>query len=164
MSPLVALIAVFGLVAGMAMIPFGLPGLWIMLGILLVCWMAGGLSAGLLGLLTGVVLLAEAGEWLAVQRFGSRYGGNARTFAGALLGGLVGALLGAPLPIAGPVLGAFGGTLLGGFVATWLDTRSVGTSLRAGWGALIGRAVAVGLKVFAGLFLLIVGGGALLFA
>jgi hypothetical protein len=47
-------------------------------------------------------------------------------------------------------------------LATWLETRRLGGSVRAGWGALLGRALAVAIKVFAGLVILLVGGGAML--
>ena len=160
MDTLLALGAVAAMAVSLLIIPLGLPGLWIMIGILSVGLIAGEISLGLYGLLAGLVIGAEVAEWITVERFGRRFGGTNRTFWGALAGGAVGAVIGAPVPIAGPVIGAFLGTLVGAVVATWLHTRRFGTAVRAGWGALLGRACATATKVFVGLAILILGGGA----
>jgi hypothetical protein len=108
------------------------------------------------------VLFAEILEFVAVGRMTSRYGGTRRTFWGAVLGGLVGALIGTPIPIIGSLIGAFIGTMVGAFLLTWHQTGHTSGSVRASWGAVLGRAVAIGLKVFVGLVIIAIGGASLL--
>lgn len=163
MNGLLALGAVAVMALSLLLIPLGIPGLWIMVGVVAAGLAAGQVSLGIFLLLLGLAIAAEVAEWVSVDRLGRRYGGSTRTFWGALIGGAVGVVVGAPVPVAGSLIGAFVGTLAGAVLATWLDTRRIGGSLRAGWGALLGRAVAVGVKVFAGLVILVVGGGAFLF-
>lgn len=162
MSTPLALAAVFAMGLSLLLIPLGLPGLWVMVGIAALGLIVGEISLGIFLLLIGLGVVAELIEWVAVDRLGRKFGGSTRTFWGALLGGGIGVLVGAPVPVAGSLIGAFIGTLAGAILATWLETRRLGDSLRAGWGALLGRAVAVGVKVFAGLVILVIGGGALL--
>ena len=162
MSAPVAVAAVAVMALALFLIPVGLPGLWIMVGVVAVGLATGEVSLPLFLAALGIAGLAELAEWLSVDRLGRRYGGSTRTFWGALAGGTVGVLVGAPVPVAGSLVGAFLGTLAGAALATWLETRQLRDSLRAGWGALLGRAVAVAVKVFAGLVILLLGGGALL--
>ncbi|MFW6089207.1 MAG: DUF456 family protein [Gemmatimonadota bacterium] len=162
MTGLLALGAVAAMALSLVLIPLGIPGLWIMVGVVAAGLAAGQVSLGIFLLLFGLAVVAEVAEWVSVDRLGRRYGGSARTFWGALIGGAVGVVVGAPVPVAGSLVGAFVGTLGGAVLATWLDTRRVGGSLRAGWGALLGRTVAVGMKVFVGLVILVLGGGAFL--
>jgi uncharacterized protein YqgC (DUF456 family) len=148
--------------ASLFLIPLGLPGVWIMILVLAAGTWAGEVSAGLFVALLMLALLAELAEWAAVDRVGRRWGGTRRTFWGALVGGILGAIVGVPVPVVGSVLGVFVGTMAGAAVASWSEARHGPTALRAGWGALLGRAVAVALKTTAGLLILIVGGISLL--
>jgi uncharacterized protein YqgC (DUF456 family) len=162
MSPLLAVGAVALMAIALLLIPLGIPGLWIMIGLLGAGLAAGEVSIGVFLVLLAVAVAAEVAEWASVDRIGRRFGGTSRTFWGALIGGAVGAVAGTPVPVAGSLVGAFLGTLAGAVLATWLETRRLGGSVRAGWGALLGRALAVAIKVFAGLVILLVGGGAML--
>lgn len=162
MSGLLAVAAVAVMALALLLIPLGIPGLWIMVGIVAAGLAAGQVSLGVFLFLLGLAIAAELAEWVSVDRLGRRYGGSARTFWGALLGGAIGVVVGTPVPVVGSLIGAFVGTLVGGALATWIETRRIGGSLRAGWGALLGRTVAVGVKVFAGLVTLVLGGGAFL--
>lgn len=162
MDPLLAAGAVALMAIALLLIPLGIPGLWIMMAILAAGLLSGEVSVVVFLILLAVAIGAEVAEWASVDRLGRRYGGTGKTFWGALIGGALGALAGAPVPVAGSVVGAFLGTLGGAILATWLDTRRIAGSVRAGWGALLGRALAVAIKVFAGLVILLVGGGALL--
>lgn len=157
----------FGGIAIMALslvlIPLGLPGLWIMLLVLGIGAWFGEVSLALLIGLAALVALAELLEWVAVDRLGRKYGGSQRTFWGALAGGIAGAMIGTPVPVIGSLLGLFVGTMVGATIATWTLVRDSEAALKAGWGALLGRSVAVAVKTAAGLVLLLVGGAALLF-
>jgi len=160
MNTLLALGAVAAMIVSLLAIPLGIPGLWIMVGILSVGLIAGEVSLGIYGVLVSLTIAAEVAEWITVERLGRRFGGTNRTFWGALAGGAIGAIVGTPVPVVGPLVGAFVGTLAGAAIATWLHTRRLGNAVRAGWGALLGRAAAVAIKVFVGLVILVLGGGA----
>lgn len=70
------------------------------------------------------------GGWLGAQRFGATRWGT----WGAILGAIVGLFFGLPGLLIGPVVGAFGGELIGG--------KRLVDAGRAGWGALLGNLAA----------------------
>lgn len=137
-------------VAGILLIPFGLPGLWLQIGSLaLFAWWTGFATVGLLPV--GVVIvLGLVAEWLEFAlggRYARRFGGGKRAAWGAILGGVAGALIGVPLPIVGSIIGAFAGAFVGAALGELSTGRGAHGALRAGWGALLGRLVATALKV-----------------
>ena len=150
------------MIASLFLIPLGLPGVWIMIAILLLGVMGGMVSWWIFLLLLLLAGFAEFLEFVAVSRMTARYGGTRRTFWGAVVGGLVGALVGTPVPVVGPLIGALLGTVAGAFLLTWHQTGEKTSSARASLGALLGRAVAIGLKVFVGLVIIAIGGASLL--
>jgi uncharacterized protein YqgC (DUF456 family) len=158
-----ALVGIAIMVLSLALIPLGLPGLWIMLGVVGIGMWTGAVSIWLFLVLMALVVLAELLEWFAVDRLGRKYGGTRRTFWGALAGGIVGAVVGTPVPVIGSLLGVFAGTMMGASIATWTLVKDSEVALRAGWGALLGRSAAIALKSAAGLVILVAGGAALLF-
>src|SRR2546425_9905540 len=103
-------------IAGLLLVPLGLPGLWLMvLGVLGYGWLTAFRSLGIaiMALVVGLALLGEVIEcWLGF-RFAERYGGSRRAGWGALVGGLMGAAIGVPVPIVGSVIGAFVGSFAG---------------------------------------------------
>jgi uncharacterized protein YqgC (DUF456 family) len=154
----VFLLAVVG-IAGLLLIPLGLPGLWlIVLGILWYGWLTDfeTLTVGLVSLAAGLAVLGEAVEAWIGFRFTRRYGGSRRAGWGALAGGLIGAIVGVPLPIIGSVIGGFVGAFAGAAVFEYTRERASEGAVRAGWGAVLGRAAAVALKM--GLAVVIVSG------
>jgi uncharacterized protein YqgC (DUF456 family) len=151
-------------VAGLLLIPFGLPGLWvIVLGILSYGWLTdfSTMSAGLLALVIGLALLGEIVEAWIGFRFAERYGGSKRAGWGALVGGLIGAIVGVPVPIVGSVIGGFVGAFAGAAVFEYTRARKSEGAVRAGWGAVLGRAAAVAVKMGLGVVLVV---GSLLLA
>ena len=140
--------------AGLTLIPLGLPGTWLMIGAALVYdWLVPGETYGLwtIGGTLVLALVAEVLEFTVAKRYTERTGGSSRAGWGALLGGLVGAFAGVPVPIIGSVIGAFAGAFLGALVMEWTvrrdDTAGV---VRVATGALVGRAVATAAKLGAG--------------
>jgi len=138
---------------GLALIPLGLPGIWLMIlagvGHRLV------ISPPTIGWLTlgALVVIGTAAEWLefvVAGRYTTRYGGSKRAAWGAIAGGLVGAIVGIPVPIVGSAIGAFAGAFVGALVGEYSLERDHGKATRAATGALIGRAAATGLKAVAG--------------
>lgn len=144
-----ALLAV-SLLAGLLLVPLGLPGLWIMLGAGLLYWIL--LPAGGIGLISftiaaALVVLAEVLEFTISGGYTRQYGGSRRASWGAIIGGIVGAVIGVPVPLLGSLVGAMIGSFAGAFVGELTvhrDTRS--NPARAATGALLGRAVAAATK------------------
>jgi uncharacterized protein len=148
------------LIAGLLLIPLGLPGLWLMvLGVLAYGWATGYQAMGIatVALVVGLALLGELAEWWLGFRLARRYGGSRRAGWGALVGGLVGAAIGVPVPIIGSVIGAFVGSFTGAALFEYTRAGRVGESANAGWGAVLGRAAAAAVKLALGLVIAVVG-------
>lgn len=151
-----------GLVIGLVLIPLGLPGLWLMVAVVLGLSTAGHLSWTFGLLVAGAALAAEVAEFLVLRAFGKAYGGSRMAFFGAIAGGTIGMFVGVPVPVVGPIVTAFLGTFLGAGLVTYWQTRSIERSARVGWGVLLARTVAVGLKVATALLVLVAVGVGLL--
>jgi len=147
------------LLAGLFLIPFGLPGLWIMVGAaLLFSYLAPtGAQLGLTTIIgiTLLALIAEIIEFVLGGRYARKYGGSRRAGWGAIIGGLVGAVIGVPIPLVGSMVGAFLGSFAGALVAELTRGTAVGPATRVAKGALIGRVVAVAGKVAIGMVLIV---------
>jgi uncharacterized protein YqgC (DUF456 family) len=155
----VLLVVVAGLI-GLVLIPLGLPGLWvIVLGILGYGWLTDfrTIGVGLLGLVLGLALLGEAVEAWVGFRFAQRYGGSRRAGWGALAGGLVGAIVGVPVPVIGSVIGGFLGAFAGAALFEYSSARHSPGAVRAGWGAVLGRAVAAAVKMAVAIVMVVIG-------
>lgn len=148
------------LVAGLVLVPFGLPGLWVMaLGVIGYGWLTGfhSVAAGIIALVVGLAFLGEIVDWWLGFRFATQYGGSRRAGWGALIGGIVGAFVGVPVPVLGSVIGAFVGSFVGAAVFEYTRAMHAGVAVRAGWGAMLGRAAAAGVKIALGLVIAVVG-------
>jgi hypothetical protein len=145
---------------GLAMIPLGLPGLWVMVaGILAYGWLTNfrSVGVGIIAIALGLAFLGEIIEnWIGF-RYAKRYGGSTRSGWGALVGGLVGAIIGVPIAIIGSVIGAFIGSFLGAALFEYTYSRHAGVATRAGWGAVIGRAAGAAVKIALGLVITVIG-------
>ena len=153
MTELALLLLLAGSVAGLLLIPFGLPGLWvIVLAIVGYGWLTEfrTLSAGFLAVVLGLALVGELLEAWIGFRFARRYGASRRAGWGALVGGLVGAVVGVPVPIIGSVVGGFVGAFVGAALFEYTAARHSGVAAKAGWGAVLGRAAAAGVKMALG--------------
>ena len=152
-------------VIGLAMIPLGLPGLWVMVGgILTYGWLTGFRSVGVatIAIVLGLAFLGEIIEnWIGF-RYAKRYGGSTRSGWGALLGGLIGAVIGVPVAVIGSVIGAFVGSFIGAALFEYSYSRHAGVATRAGWGAVVGRAAGAAAKIALGLVIAVIGVFALL--
>ena len=146
-------------VAGLALVALGLPGLWLICAVVLGFGLLTGFhSIGFvtIGVMVALALLGELLElWLGFG-LARRYGGSPRAGWGALLGGLVGAVVGVPVPVVGSVIGAILGCFAGAMLFEYATTRTAGTAVRAGWGALLGRVAASAVKVALGIVMAIV--------
>lgn len=148
----VVFFAIF-LLACLGVIPLGIPGLWVMLlGALLFNLVLDPAPIGLWALVGGGLLasLAELVEFLLAGRFARRFGGSKRAEWGAILGGLAGVLIGVPIPLIGSIIGGFLGAFGGALIGEWSLHQDKDRAGRAAWGALLGRAAAIGVKVAIG--------------
>lgn len=147
---------VAAILTGLVLIPFGLPGLWvIVLGIIGYGWLTGfeHVPATFMALALGLAAVGEIVEaWIGFG-FAKRYGGSSRAGWGALVGGLVGAIVGVPVPLIGSVIGGFIGAFAGAALFEYTRARHSGVAARAGWGAVLGRAAATALKMGIGVVL-----------
>ncbi|HEX2090902.1 MAG TPA: DUF456 domain-containing protein [Longimicrobiaceae bacterium] len=138
-------------VAGILLIPFGLPGIWLqLLALAAYAWATGWATVGPVAL-GFILLLAVAAEWIEFSlggRFARKYGGSRRAAWGAILGGIAGAFVGLPVPVLGSVIGSFLGSFAGAVLFELWAARQAGMrpALRTGWGALLGRLAAVAVK------------------
>jgi uncharacterized protein YqgC (DUF456 family) len=141
---------------GLILIPLGLPGLWlIVLGIVGYGWLTDFRTVGA-GFLIMAIALALLGELLEAWmgfRFAQRYGGSRRAGWGALIGGLIGVIVGVPVPVVGSVVGGFVGAFIGATLFEYSRARRSEGAVRAGWGAVLGRAAAAALKMALGVVL-----------
>ena len=147
MNALLAVATVLSMLLCLLLIPLGLPGLWLIAVLTLGLTLAGEVTWGVALAVAGVTALAELAEFLVLKRFGAAFGGSRRAFWGAVLGGMAGLFVGVPIPIVGSIVTAFVGSFLGAGAVTLLETRSLRRSARVGWGILLARTAAVGLKV-----------------
>jgi uncharacterized protein len=147
-------------VLGLVLVPLGLPGLWVMVaGIIGYGWLTDFRSLGVatIVVVVGLALLGEIMEtWLGF-RFAKTYGGSRRAAWGALVGGIVGAVMGVPVPLVGSVIGAFLGSFAGAALLEYSSSRMPETAVRAGWGAVLGRAAAAAAKMALGVVIAIIG-------
>jgi uncharacterized protein YqgC (DUF456 family) len=143
---LLLLVAV--LLLSFVMIPFGLPGLWVMVGAALAYQL---LLPGTIGMVTLVgtallALVAEVLEFTLAGRYARKYGGSRRAGWGAIIGSIVGAIVGVPIPILGSIVGGFVGAFVGAFIAERSGGTELAGSSRVATGALVGRVVAAAMK------------------
>jgi uncharacterized protein YqgC (DUF456 family) len=141
---------VLSVVIGLILIPFGLPGLWVMIGAAVTHhFVVVGSGIGVPTLIGTTVLgvIAEVLEFTVSAGYTRKYGGSTRAAWGAIVGGIVGAVMGVPIPIIGSVIGAFVGSFAGALLFEYADRPDHRHAARVAWGALVGRAVSAAIKV-----------------
>lgn len=140
---------VVALLLSLALVPVGLPGLWLMLGVaLLYEWLAAPVfGVTILIVVAALAVVAEVLEFTLSARYTKKYGGSPRAGWGAILGGFAGAIVGLPIPVIGSVIGAFVGAFAGALAFEFSRAEATrGSATRVAWGALIGRVVATAAK------------------
>jgi hypothetical protein len=144
-------IAVFVIVLliGLLMVPFGLPGTFLIVADaavygLVTHWAR--VNLALVLVLLGAAIAGEVLEQIISVRGAARYGGGRAGMWGAFIGGIIGVFVGTPMPIIGNVIGAFIGAFLGALVAEWAVRGELAVALRAACGAFVGRVGAAVIK------------------
>jgi uncharacterized protein len=159
---MMAWIGILVMLFGWISIPFGLPGLWIMIGVAAIGAIMNLVSLPTLLICVVIAVLAELIEFVLVGRITKRYGGSGKAFWGALAGGFIGILIGIPIPIIGSIIAGFVGTFVGAALVTYAETKKLDSAQRVGWGAMMGRMATAIAKTAAGLAILAIAGAALL--
>ncbi len=146
------------LLIGLALIPLGLGGTFVMVGAAAIFGLATGfeqITLKLLVVLLALALIGEGIESILGVIMARRYGASKWGMWGAFIGGIAGAALGAPLPVVGNVVGAFIGVFAGAFLFEWARAGRSDSSLRVGWGALVGRTLASAIKLSLGMVIMV---------
>jgi uncharacterized protein YqgC (DUF456 family) len=152
---LVVMISTLVASLGVLLIPFGLPGNWLIAAV--------GLLGPTLGIgwtpfvvLLGAAALAEILELLLAVRTTKKAGAGRSGQWGAFLGGVIGAILGTPLvpiPVLGTLVGAGIGAFFGAIFFEMLFAQKQDNDLLAiGTGAFLGVLLGKGAKMAIGAF------------
>lgn len=138
--------------AGIIMVPLGLPGLWVIVGTSLLYSYFYQYSSGHSDVWVNVILfflalLAEILEFL-VGTFGGKAMVEVSTGAiiSSIVGGLIGAMIGVPIFLIGSFLGLLLGAFLGALIYEWVIHKDFGTALTAAVAVFLSRMVASFLK------------------
>jgi uncharacterized protein YqgC (DUF456 family) len=157
-----AYVGVAVLVLALLSIPLGLPGLWIMLGVVAIGAILGEVGLTVLLACTVIAIFAELVEFFILRKLTKQYGGSPKAFWGALVGGFVGVLVGAPIFIVGSIIGGMLGAFAGAALVTYAETKKMDSAQRVGWGAVLGRMFTSVAKTAAGIAILALAAAALL--
>jgi uncharacterized protein YqgC (DUF456 family) len=144
---------------GFLLMIFGIPGNFISMGIGILYYF---ISPGRVstGQLIALIALAVSGEvvenivsLVGAKKYGASKMGMLGAFLGSIFGGIIGSMI---LPIIGTFLGVFAGAFLLTFLFEYrLEGKSTMDAERAGYGALIGKVLAVSYKYSCGVVLLV---------
>jgi uncharacterized protein YqgC (DUF456 family) len=145
------------LIISIAVIPFGIPGTFIIVGTALVYGLITGfakISLSFVGLLLLMSLMVEFMEEILSVFMTKKLGGSRMAMFGALIGGFIGAVIGTGIaPVAGTLLGGFTGAFTGAFLLEWLNSQNVNRALKVGLGAFFGSVSGKITKILVGLIM-----------
>lgn len=142
------LILIVLVLVSLAIIPFGLPGIWIMVvsAVGFSFFKPDSIGWVTLSSVTFLGVVAEVLEFTLAAGYAKKYGGSSRATWGAIIGGIAGTIIGVPVPLIGSIIGAFVGSFAGAFVAELSGGTSTSIATRVARGALIGSIVASAMK------------------
>ena len=150
------------MLVGIAVIPFGIPGTFVIVANALVfAWLTdfSEVTWKFVGLLLLIALAVEVLEFFIGAATAGKYGASKLGMLGAIVGGFLGAIWGSGIvPLLGTLLGAFAGAFAGATLFEYINTKDFEKSLRVGFGAFLGTvggkltkiAVAVAMVVMVG--------------
>ena len=143
---------------GLALIPLGIPGTFVVVGAsgiagLMTGWNLVGIKLFLIFL--GLAILGEVSDYLFSVISGKSYGASGLSLVGSFVGGIVGAIMGLPLPLVGNLIGAFVGAFLGAFLVELFIGSEVSVALKSGIGVLLGRLFGSIFKVALGMAMIV---------
>jgi len=152
MGYVAATIVLIASIAGVAMTVLALPGVWVMIGVAILCdlWRPELFSLWTLLIAVALGALGEIAEFLASGVGAKRAGGSRAAIIwsaiGAITGGIVGTIF-LPIPVLGTIVGGvIGAGLLAGVAERTLARGGWAQAWQVARGAARGRAVAVIVK------------------
>lgn len=147
-------------ITGLGLNALGLFGNWVILGALVIVWVATGfIHFGWIGF-AAFFMLAVLGELLeaglaaaGAQRFGGTKGTMVATIVGAIGGGVLGTPM---LPVIGTLLGAIAGAFVAAVLYEFIQSeKPIGQALYTGFGAAAGKVGGIAAKFGVGLLMLL---------
>lgn len=130
------------MLVGIIIIPFGVPGTFIIVANALVYgWFTNfaEVTWKFIGILLLISVLVEVVEFFMGAAAAAKYGASKLGMFGAIIGGLFGAIWLTPLsPIVGTIFGAFLGAFAGAALFEYFGSKDRQKALRAGFGAFLG--------------------------
>lgn len=152
-------IIIFLLIAlgGLALLPLGIPGTFIVVaGSGLAGLLTGGelVSLSLFLVFLGLAVLGEVLDWLFSLIVGKKYGTSTPGLIASFVGAIAGAIAGLPLPVIGNLLGAFLGAFIGAFSVELFLRKDIGDAVKSGLSVMFGKVFGSVFKVGIGAFMI----------
>ena len=143
MSYVICLVLSGLMILSLALLVFGLPGVWVMIGLASLWDLVlsdGAFTWQTYTLMLGMAVTAEVAEFLA-GHFGTKsFGGSSKGSLGGMVGAILGAILCAPLFFGlGALPGALGGAFSGCLTVELVRGTPTSQAVRAAWGTTLGR-------------------------
>lgn len=142
LSFLLHVLFMLALLAGIVIIPFGLPGTFVIAGLALIHALLTGfvpLSGSIILLLFALAAVGEIVEFFLGAATARKFGGSKPAMWGAILGCFAGAVFATGvMPVVGTLIGAFAGAFAGAFLFEYLHIGNSQRALRVGFGAFLG--------------------------
>jgi uncharacterized protein YqgC (DUF456 family) len=140
------------LVLGIAAIPLGFPGTFIIFGDALIYGLItrfrGAISWQILLILLALAAFSELVEFLLGTFTTLKFGASRWGVLGTLAGGILGAVWGsAVFPVVGTLLGALAGSFTGAFILELIHREDQARAAKAGFGAFVGRILGITLNL-----------------
>lgn len=146
-------------IAGIVLVPLGLPGTFVILaGAVFYNLIHGSmaLSINVLAVLLGLAIIGEILEYILGVSMAIKRGASRRAAFGGIIGGIAGAFAGIPVFMIGPVIGLFIGVFAGAFLVELAVKKNAAASFRSAMGAFYGRLGAVLVKTLIGITMVII--------
>ncbi|MCA9740868.1 MAG: DUF456 domain-containing protein [Deferribacteres bacterium] len=148
-----------GLLVGIVLIPFGLPGTFLIAALALVHGLLTSflpLTVNFVLILFGLAVLAEVIEFFLGAVAAKKFGGSKYAMWGAVIGGFVGAVFATGImPVVGTLIGAFAGAFVGAFLFEYMHAKNVENALRVGFGAFLGAVSGKLMKITLGIAMVV---------
>jgi hypothetical protein len=154
-----AVVLILCSLAGIVLVPLGLPGTFVILAGALFHNLIHGsmaLSVKVLAILLGLAIIGEILEYALGVSMATKRGASRQAAFGGIIGGIVGAFAGVPVFLIGPVIGLFIGVFAGAFLVELYVKQNAAEAFRSAMGAFYGRLGAVAVKTLIGVTMVII--------
>lgn len=151
---------ILGLLTGLVLVPLGLPGTWLIVGLSVVYSLFRDFQAGRndFWVLLVVILLAGIAELLelGIGIIGARkFKVSSGAIVFSIIGGVIGAAIGVPMMMIGGLLGLFIGVFAGAFAFEMLQSKDYRLALQGALATFFCRITALFVKTFVAFMMVI---------